>query len=397
MIVKAGVMIDFGNSETRAIVTAGGKNYRFNLSNKFAEVQAGYQVSTKYINSKSTIFVANGTHYANGVIVDREFPRSCVSPASKQSKVTQLPTELTLNLVFIRAVELLAQAFHVGVDHLDITFDVSALLPPLDHAKNEALLEALIRKVSAVSALTPSAFKKAFKIGNVSVQSEGVAAFLGALYYEEGLLPSSLSDGASLAAGDVLITEYASNTSLVEVESNTDFSNGYVLVLDIGAGTTDLAMFLDMELVEGSKDSFAVGGNLVQSIVSREVRKNFGYLPPDVQSLVLTGTLHEGNKTHDLSALVTSAKKEYAREAIIFIKDYINNMNVDMPVVKGLLAVGGGAVPTIKDGQVVSPAMGSVLIEYLKELAPNMELLNTEGKDLRDLNIQGLMYIHKYG
>ena len=67
-----------------------------------------------------------------------------------------------------------------------------------------------------------------------------------------------------------------------------------------------------------------------------------------------------------------------------------------MREVKGVLVVGGGSLPSIRDGKVVSPAMSDVLINYFKELSPNIALMNTEGKNPRLLNIEGLQYIHKY-
>jgi hypothetical protein len=67
-----------------------------------------------------------------------------------------------------------------------------------------------------------------------------------------------------------------------------------------------------------------------------------------------------------------------------------------MPVIKGLLVAGGGSLPSVRDGAVVSPAMAEVLISYLKTLAPRLEPLDVTGKDLRDLNIEGLMFMHKY-
>ena len=73
MEVKAGLLIDFGNSETRAMVLARGKCHIMRLSNKFAELKQGYKVAYEYENGKSTIFKLCETHFANGEIVEREF------------------------------------------------------------------------------------------------------------------------------------------------------------------------------------------------------------------------------------------------------------------------------------------------------------------------------------
>lgn len=400
MIVKAGLLIDFGNSETRVLVTVGTRSYRFNCPNHFASLEEGYSVSPRYINKKSTILVLKGVAHANGEIVDREFTKSFLAPSPKKSKATQLVTMLSFNLALGKAISVISSAYNVSVEDIDITFDVGVLLPPLDHERNEETLEKMIRSVDSVRFLSPVSFTKAVKIDKVLVQSEGVSAFLGAFYSETGVSVSDGIVGSKLETGDVLITEYTPNSALMEVDSVNKFSEGYVLVLDIGAGTTDLALFLDMELVESSKDSFDIGGNLVLSIVSKEIRKRFGFLPPNPMDIVLSGYMSEGVKKHDVRDIVYTAKLEYAKEAIASIRSYIDNMNVDLPVVSGLLVVGGGAMglSSSSEGAIdkYSSSMGDILVDFLRDLAPNLELLDTTGKNLRELNILGLLYVYKY-
>lgn len=396
MIVNAGLLIDFGNSETRVIVISGNKNYRFNMANKFAELPPGYRVNSKYSNGKSTIFKANDTYFANGQIVDREFNNVCLRPSALQSKTEQIVTELTINLAFIKALTILAQAYNIPVNQLDVTFNVSALLPPLDHEVNEAKLESQIKAVTSVSTLMPQTVEASFKIEDVNIQSEAVAAFFGAFYQEEGVIHNPNNDGKSLSNGDTLVRDNGQHITLVEVENNKKFMQGYTLVLDIGAGTTDVALFQDMELVESSKDTFKSGGNTVQSIVGKEIRKVYGYAPNKLETIIETGLLPEGNDFHDVSDIVTSAKEQYSRVMMEDIRQYLERMTIPMPLVKGLLVAGGGSLASIRDGVVVSPAMSEVLMKYLKTLAPRLEALDTEGKDLRALNIEGLMVIHKY-
>lgn len=389
MIVKAGLLIDFGNSETRVIVLSGQKAFRFNMSNKFAELSAGYRINSKYANEKSTVFKVNNSYYANGQIVEREFQGLELRPSALQSKTNQLVTDLTINLAFIKALMVLAKAYNVPVSSLEVTFNVSALLPPLDHEVNEEKLKAKFMAMNNVSTLIPLQMDIQFKVEDANIHPEAVAAFFGAFYKEEGAQVTSVNS-------DIVVFDNGQHISLVEVEENKQFMNGYVLVLDIGAGTTDVALFLDMELVERSKDTFNRGGNTVESIIRNELKKKFGFVPTSMQRVISEGILEEGTTLHDVSDIVTMAKDTYSKAMLEDLRQYLERMTIPMQAVKGLLVAGGGSLPSIRDGQVVSPAMAEVLMGYLKTLAPRMEALHVEGKNLRDLNIEGLMYIHKY-
>lgn len=400
MIVKAGLLIDFGNSSTRVILLSGNKKYRYDMSNRFAELPSGYQINNKYINGKSSVLLTNGAYFANGELAEREFSGKELRPSSLQSKTEQLTTELTIHLAIIKALNILTQTYNVPVDALDVTFTVSALLPPLDHEVNEERLADMFRKVTEVSSLVPFGMTKTVKIEEeVSVHSEAVAAFFGAFYQEDGVVENPQNEGKSVDNGDVLVLDNGKHIVLSEVENNKKFMQGYVLVLDIGAGTTDIALFSNMELIESSKDTFNRGGNTVKSIVSNEIRKRYGYAPTQqmMEDVIRSGKLAESGEFHDVSDIVTSAKEQYSQATMEDIRQYLERMSVALPIVKGLLVAGGGALATVDEhGNELSPSMSKVLIQYLKTLAPRLEALDTEGKNLRELNINGLCTIHKY-
>ena len=94
--------------------------------------------------------------------------------------------------------------------------------------------------------------------------------------------------------------------------------------------------------------------------------------------------------------MLDKAKRAYAETALGHIREYAEGMSINMREVKGILVVGGGSKPAERDGQIVSPPVSEFLLDYLKEIAPNIRLVNTLGLDPRQLNIQGLEYIHKY-
>jgi len=425
MIVKAGLLVDLGNSETRVVVLSGKYAYSFNMSNVFAQLPGGYRVPKSYGNDKSTIFEINGIYFANGLIVEREFAGSGMRPSALQSKASQLVTDLSLSLAVIKSMNILARAYNLLPSNLDVTFNVSVLLPPLDHEVNEEQMIERVRNLRPVSTLIPTPMQYNFKIGEVGVYSEAVAALFGAFFKEEGIreLPESMIE-PFLREG-VTVRDNGEHLQLVEVEENRKFATGYTLVLDIGAGTTDVALFKDMELVERSKETFKRGGNTVASIVLNEIKKKFGFTPSDLSRVISTGILDEGDYKHDVSDIVTMAKEIYSKQTQMDLIPYLERMSLDMPVVKGLLVAGGGSLPSVRKVAwveqteqgvqygpevteaeiragaeykevVVSPAMSDVLVGFLKELAPRIEVLNTQGKDLRRLNIEGLVYLHKY-
>lgn len=432
MIITAGLLLDFGNSETRAVVLAGKKAYRFNLSNRFANLPTGYKVPRRYMDDKSTIFIYKRSVFASGLIVEREFVGNQIRPSALQSKTEQVVTDLTLNLAIIKAMRILAEANATSITNLDVTFNVSVLLPPLDHEVHEEAMIEKIRNLEKVQPLNPNPNGAlTYRIGdNVNVYSEAVSAFFGALFQEEGARELEGSKGKSLENGDVIVKDNGESIQLTEVEQNKRFATGYSLVLDIGAGTTDVAIFKDSELVEKSKETFNQGGNMVSSIVLNGIKKKFGFTPYDLQRVIATGILDEGDYKHDVSDIVTEAKFEYARQTRADLMEYLERISLDLRVVKGLLVSGGGSLPSIRkvasieeqvqeDGTtkqvlgaevteeqiangaeyqeaVVSPPMAGILVDFLKEIAPRIEAVHVESKDLRDLNIKGLVYLHKY-
>lgn len=389
MNVSAGLLIDFGNSGTRVALMLGDKTFVFSLSNRFAKLPSGYEVNTKYANEKSSIFKYGDDYYANGQLVVREFKTQEIRPSSLESKTTQLPTDLTITLAILRAYHIITNQHKVTADKLDVVFNISCLLPPLDHDKNQDAMEMKIRQFNKVTSLIPLQGEFSFTVGNVNVFSEAVSAFFGAFYHEADSKPPVLE-------GNMLVLDNSAEVRLKEVERNLKFSQGYVFVLDIGAGTTDVALFEDMELVENSKDTFNKGGNTVESSIRNDLRREYGFAPPSLAKVMQEGNLEEGGTVHDVTKIVTAAKTAYSNSLMEDIKQYFERSPVPVRMIKGLLVVGGGALPSVRNDQIVSPSMATVLMEYLQQLAPYIEVVNVDGKDLRSLNIEGLLYMHKY-
>lgn len=375
MKVTAGLTIDFGNSESRFKVITNNKEQLFMFGNRYAKLPIGYQVPTAYNNNKSTVFVLNNEHYANGDLAEREFARTVKRPFSFQPKHSQDTTAYTLNLALGRALMYLGEVYSTDPSNLDVTFDISVIVPPLEHSNSIADMERLVRSVSMINMVVPMYIKNVIRIGDVRVFPEGVSAFFGAFFKEQG-------DG------------------LIEEPNNTEFESGYVLVMDIGAGTTDLALIQDSTLVENSMDTFKLGGNAVQSEILKSIKAEYkGHTPTQRESIdiITTGYMPLGVDRINVVNMIENAKNTYAHNMIEKLATYFEGLGIEMGSLKGLLVIGGGSLPIeTKDGEILSTAMADLILAFLRNLNSRTKLMYIGDKNPRLLNIDGLTYMHKY-
>ena len=371
--VKAAILVDIGNSETRCYFVYDGKEYFHTYLNRYATLSAGYKIPDDYINDRSTVFKVNNEVIANGDLATREFSRTAKRPNSQQFKTSQATTVDTLTLLFIKAYIEVSKYSGIPIEELDIVFDVVAALPPSEHKSKSDELKELIRGITEVEVLTPIGFKKDITVDRIYVVSEGAAAFTAAMYEEE--------DG-----------------EIVESESNEQYLKGYVLVLDIGAGTTDIILFKDADVVIESKESIPFGGNMVTAKCKQLINENYSYVPDDEVMLTVleTGILEKGNSKIDVTAYLNEAKQYFGSQIYNKLLDYVDSHPIELRDIKGLLVAGGGALPAMRDGEVVSVSMAEVLVRFITELTSTISLVDIHKYSPRLLNIDGLRLFYLY-
>ncbi len=397
--VNAGLVVDFGNSATRVLLLLNKRAYRFNLSNRFAMLPTGYDVPLPYQSSEKTaIFNYSGERIANGAIVEREFPQQSDRPSAMHDKTEQLVTSYTVNRLFIRSLRIIAEMTQKQLADLDVDFKVTVLLPPEEQESKGGKMIELIKNVSEVDSVYPTTFKKGYRVGSVSVIPEGLAALFGAIYHETGRADlSAHNEGKLLDNGDVIVRDNADNLQFATVPGNERFHEGYLLVIDVGAGTADFALVLDMELVEGSRATYNVAGNNVTNAVKMKVKSKFKLEPRNMEEAIRTASVLEGDATvHHIEDLVTDAKRSVALRLKQYLVEYLELQGVAPRNIRGMLVAGGGGEPSIREGEVVSPPLSLLLTEYIKELAPNIANVPTGDVPLRELNIEGAYFLHKY-
>jgi len=373
MSEKIGVLIDIGNSETRFSIIRNGVATDFTYSNKYVKLEEGYSIPNEYKNEKSLVFIYSGMTYVNGTLVDKEFPKRAIAPNALKPKTSQLTTYLTLNFVFIRTFIFLSKTMGIPIQDLNVSFDVRLLLPPSEHDRYSDEFKTKVQEITSVSLISPYAWTKNISINSIMVLPEGATAYIGSIYQNV-------------------------NDSLVVIPENEAFISGDVLVIDIGAGTTDIVRIKDTEIVVNSKETFNIGGMNIASYCSKLLYQKYGYFPRDeaMENVIATCQLVKGNETIDVSALVNSAKDNFSAQLEKDLTEYLLRNDITIQEVKGLLIVGGGALGAERDGVVISPPVSEVFINYIKELASSIALVSTKNRNPRTLNLEGLKLYYRF-
>ena len=375
--VKAAILVDIGNSETRFILVYEGKTWLRTMSNGFAKLTEGYTVPEDYLNDKTCVIRLGDDFYANGELAAREFAYKVQTPVVIKAKSEQQSTVRTFSLCFIEAFKKLSEITGTPVGELDVLFDVATALPPTEHKLCSEKLKTLIRGITTVESVTPVAFKKSIALDNIYVVSEGAAAFTAVMYDE---IPPAEGGG------------------VCENEKNSMFFDGDVLVIDIGAGTSDMILFRDGDVILNAKDTFKKGGEAIKSKCRQYIKEKYGYTPSDksMEAVISEGQLVKGTETYDVVPLLQNAKEEFSAELYNRLTEYIQAHNIEPNELKGLLVVGGGSLPAIRNGRVVSPSLSDVVINYIKEITESIALVDIKGINPRLLNIEGLRMFYLY-
>ena len=369
---KITVLTDLGNSETRFYIIYNGKTWFKTTSNQY--VQLNESIPVEYCNEKTCSFVYGGISYAQGIYVARECSTRAIRPNSLQHKCAQLVTDLTINMALITALKVVAGVKNCSVDELqDVQFSIGVLLPPAEHSMMATTLKQKLEQITYVRSLTPVEFTKEIKVVSTIVVPEGAAAFIASMY--------ELREG-----------------KLAQRESNKIYESGDVLVIDIGAGTTDIVQIKDSDLVLESKDTLRKGGRAIESLCKQMLQKRFDYAPTDttIREIFKTGYLLQGNTKHDVVDILNEAKSRFSGILYEYLISYLERSELEIRAIKGLLVVGGGALETIRDGVVVSPKIAESLIKYIQQLTSTIELVDIGKVDPRRMNIEGLRLYYAF-
>lgn len=321
---RANLIVDLGNSETRVLTIFGRtksgrpRQRLTEISNKFGELPDERLLSNQdYTGVNSKVFVVEGgSILCSGEMCDKEKGTAALRPSSSIKKYDSDITMYSMRLALLQGYMDIADMMKQSIHSLNIDWSITVLLPPSDLDLGKDRLRENIMGIDKINFLMPE-FEKDIKIAEVKVFPEGFCAFVGEVF-----------------------------------ENSRQVRKGYekvltssTLVVDIGAGTTDLCIVKDMKLVDGSRYSEETGGNQVFQKVNVELRKKFGKNFPEdsLRDACVTCNIKVGAREIDITREIDIARKEVSTKLSSAIRNYIESSNFSIYDIENILICGGGA------------------------------------------------------
>lgn len=390
------LFLDLGNSQTRGIVRAGLEpgekkvHFAFARSNRFAIVRDEDQLREAmrgdYNNVTSTAFRVNhgdlvknfqGVH-VSGELAELNYEKALKASVGSRPKHEQYKVYLAIVKAFDVALQWLTKFSKKNLTKAQIAsqvdFKLVILVPPKQvNDATEMFTKVFVDNgVSYTDLFTNDDI--ALSVTDLKVLPEGVSAYLaGSLSYST-MAPRPISK---------------------------ELANKRVLILDIGAGTTDVIASdkgVQMELV---KATLPIGGN---NIITRTQAKFNDVNGSDLSHVIfkdvlVNPTIMWGDRQIDVSKYVEIATADVADSILESIRDFFLNQNVDISTFNSLMIIGGGAM---KNG--MTRGISEALFDGLEEDLPEISLIDTsqikepkfEGSEieldnLRTLNLLGAL------
>lgn len=367
----AKLIIDLGNSETRIMVMHGKKNGVFRRKLKSAPNQyAQHDATVKpqgAVAQKSFQFISNGEvkgeqatqEYVGGHVVPREYANTRIEPRSIQRKYESLTTLLALHIAFFKGYQAVAELNGYDIEDVEVDWEVTVLIPPADVDLGSAEIASIIRSIKKINFTLPEKLEKDIEIveGGITVLSEGHSAFVG-----------------------------------VAFKSSTELREGYesllnekVLIVDIGAGTTDFLVIDSGLVVESTKFTEETGGNNIMQVTRSNLRKKDGLRLPVgvVKQGIMTGEVRDGSQVRSIVEEIADAKNQVSFTLISALNDFFDQTGFNPRTINSMLVVGGGSIKSDVEG--IDP-ISDYLVKQIRSYSPNIALVEipTESRELPD-------------
>ena len=356
----ATLIVDLGNSETR-VKTYFGRTQKGNrrsklsyISNVFSTIEREDDLqralgNSEYNGNNSKVFSVNGIKYCNGMIQDSEFNATSFRPTAQDKKYTSLSTKLSMYCAFMRGYEDISRWTQTDIESLSVDWNVTVLLPAGDLDLGAEKLADMIKNLGSLNFEMPNV-KKDLNILRVNVLPEGFAALLGVMFQSYGKLRPGYEQIAD--------------------------KDTYTLIIDIGAGTTDISVAKGGKVISNSRKSVEVGGNNVQVAVKKMLSKKGLNRIKDTwfREACETGILRVGVNRLEIFDEINSAKSMVAVKLVNAIKEFLEENTVDIMDVSYLLVCGGGAV--VNEGISELEPIANYITKYLAEISMGIELID---------------------
>lgn len=357
----ATLVIDLGNSSTKGKVLFGKdaktglfREREFEVPNVFAPIDSNYEVSEDYNTDTSFIINVDTSigetvvlgNFCCGELQKRERPLSIIKPSATAKKYHSPSSVLSFRLAFLQACKaILAMQRATSYNQLDLTWKVVTLLPPGDVDAGKTALIDIIEDIKEVRSVFPEVVIP-IEIEKTYVLPEGYCAYAGVVYDR----------------GQVFRQDYK------------DLTEETVLVIDIGAGTTDILIIENNALIQNSKHTVTQGGNNVYQIVRRKLQLDGLDLSDEkVREGVVKGFVKDGSKLVEIHEYINQAKEDIAQKIISSFQDFLELTDYKIRSIGKVLVCGGGSMNDSENDKIIP--LSQKIIENIKTLTPNTELI----------------------
>lgn len=346
----ATLVIDLGNSDTR-VETYFGKTSKGEprkrltvLSNRYSEIPerdiSSFLANENYSEEDSRIFkMDDGKYYVNGLLCDREFSATTQRPSATSKKYNSLLTKLTLRNAFNQGYEDIARFTNSDIDSIDVEWNVVIELPPADIEVGAGKIAEMAKAVKNIEFVLPKV-EKEIKIVGVNVYPEGFCALIATIFETKTKVRP----------------QYA---YLLDDSSTT-------LVVDIGAGTSDIVLSVGSKVMQNSRFTIEIGGNNVHQRVRGLLKSKEGIELPEssVKRGCETGFVKYGGKKVDIRNYIAEAKSDVSKQLINGVIEFFEANMIPIHTINNILVVGGGACESDVEG--INP-ISDYVVEYITE------------------------------
>lgn len=372
------LVVDLGNSSTKGRVLFGKdsntgrfRERSFDISNVFAPIDSEYEVAvTDYPPDTSTILRVDTTlngraivgDFCNGELQKKEKPLSTIKPSASDKKYNLDSTALSLRLALLYGYKGIMDISRMSdFSKLDITWTVVCLLPPGDVDEGKAPMTAIVNSIDKLEAVYPEC-NLDIRVTRTVILPEGFCAYAGVVF----------DVGKQFRPDYKFLTEET------------------VLVIDIGAGTSDMVLIKNNKMVQNSKYTISQGGNNVHQLVRRKLRmQGLDIDDEDIRRGIVKGEIKDGSKTKSIVDIVNAAKSEVAQKIVSEIQDFLEVTDIKARSVGYVLVCGGGSMQD-SDAADIAP-MSVRVVESFQTLSPNSELVTIPSHLVRKEEADGDM------
>lgn len=291
-----------------------------------------------------------------GDVANRHAP-VCIKPSGQLSKVDQ-------QVNYVSAV--VAIAHQILVKGISTEPKVYVDLPPMEVAYNS---EKFITNLSGTYKVIFNMLDKelTFTVPEVTTKEEAFMAMLRFFFNLDGKM----------------------------TDNGLKYREGYTMMLDIGASTTDIVIAEDGRYVEKSGQTFKTGCNVILANIANAIRARYSYdpTPEELEEILATGRVQRGNTFVEIGDVIRNAKAEFAKSINVMLTEYFRMVNIPMSKIRAIVVASGGSMESsfVKENgeKVVTCEPVSIFItQEINRVVQGIDVVSVE-ENPRHSNIEG--------